>query len=212
MCFIPPDFERASLRGDRGNKEVEDSIPALTFFEPRSSVIASNDYGERYWDNFTKASVIASNDWLIVGLLDEVRQFLIPLKEFADLVDANFKKLTFKLVGTSWKTYCYLFKLRLLSCLDTKSVQKTKSLNLKNDKKADSTHHFHGLRLPPPQGQNQTSHLTENAPQIHVGIRGVNHDMPHADNQTTNKVEENQWKISIRESENGSKLGKKQIH
>jgi hypothetical protein len=135
MCFIPPDFERASLRGDRGNKEVEDSIPALTFFEPRSSVIASNDYGERYWDNFTKASVIASNDWLIVGLLDEVRQFLIPLKEFADLVDANFKKLTFKLVGTSWKTHCYLFKLRLLSCLDTKSVQKTKSLNLKNDKK-----------------------------------------------------------------------------
>ena len=190
MCMIPVGSKKFMVKKEEISINFEDSVGT-----PR----------------FDPTIHYASSDPMVAGYLCDVSETLEPLRELADDLGANFKRLAFKLVNSKWNTRNYAFLILLLNSLkELTNKKENASINNNNDKKADAAHHFHGLRLPPPLGQQHIFHLTLKCIQCYVGNRGVNHDISQINSKEASTKEEIKWKRLKRESRMLSKHGRKQ--
>lgn len=121
--------------------------------------------------------------------LERKTQFQCLLGAVCTIGKSVSKKLTYKLVGSTWEVDHLSFWLHLLASI-SKNVPKNFFVTIETDQKEDCKNAFQNLRLPPPREYTQKPNLTSLAYEhaFLSAIGGVNADIPYGVNQITGGV------------------------
>jgi hypothetical protein len=123
----------------------------------------------------------------VENYLGIVQKTVSRVKEFFLNWEINTKKVIYGLVNSSWEVKSAVFCLRLFQYLKNKCKNIFITVAYDTDGKADSNHHYNGVRLPPPTENCYLIHLSTYCKPCLVGIRGEKPDMNMTHQKNLNK-------------------------